>query len=76
MISELHFEEIILPTCSFNKYLLIAYYTVVRVKFTKMKKTFSSSHIHSTTRGMTNKVTFYFKQIKASFKTTCVVQFD
>ena len=75
MISELYFEKIILPIYSFNKYLLIAYYTVVRVKFTKMKKTYSSSRIHSTTRGMTNKFTFYFKQIKASFKTICIVQY-
>ena len=37
-MSELHFEKFILPIYSFNKYLLIAYYTAVRVRLQKWRK--------------------------------------
>lgn len=49
----------------------------VRVKFTKMKKTYSSSCMYSVTSRMTSKQScFVFKQIKACFIAIHVVESD
>ena len=57
-VGDLFFEKCKLSIYSFNKYLLTAYYRpdiAVRVKFTKMKETYSSCCMCSITSRMTGK---------------------